>query len=567
MRRKIFLRFFAVISASTLFMFIFGIFAVKLNAENVMKERLVEETKIVALLLDGKEDFESFKVYEGNDKFRITIFDTDGNVVLESDTRAELENHADREEIIYALRDEPKTVKRYSETFGCEMTYYAMKVQAQSGETFVLRLAIRSSELSPYLSVTIPLFFVVLFLALIVSIIISHFISLNISSKIVDVGQSLKSINNGKYVPIQADKSEFELYSVLCEINELNASTHYHILETEKEQKKLSRVLESISQGIIALDSMKQIAFINGSTREIFGCDDSVVGKGIVNLVDDLTLLSILSNHIFESYSFECTYKERELSFVMRELTSDELSISSIIIITDITSERAIAKQKSEFFANASHELKTPITVMQGLSELVLADESMGEGAKKRVERIHKESIRLGTLISDMLKLSRLEGGGENELTVTKVNLHDTFSEVLDELKEKMAEKDISFSLNGQADVFADPKKMYELAENLLSNAVNYNKVGGRVDVLIEPNGGAPIIYVKDTGIGIEKKHIPMLCQRFFRVDKSHSKKTGGTGLGLAIVKHICALYGGALEIESELGIGSTFIVKFKKQA
>ena len=352
---------------------------------------------------------------------------------------------------------------------------------------------------------------------------------------------------------------------MLCEINELNASTLNHIRETEREKKKLGRVLESISQGIIALDSVKNIAFINRSTREIFGCDEDVVGKGIVNMVDDLTLLSILSNHVFESYSFECTYKERELSVVMRELNSDELSISSIIIITDITSERAVAKQKSEFFANASHELKTPITVMQGLSELVLSDEEINEPSKKRIERIHKESVRLSSLISDMLLLSRMESGNEIELATTKVSLRETFSEAFDELKVRMAQKEISYTLSGDGEVLADPKKIYELADNLISNAIRYNKIGGKIDVTIESTDTHTEVYVKDTGIGIEKKHIPMLCQRFFRVDKSHSKKTGGTGLGLAIVKHICLLYGATIEIESELDVGSTFIVKFKK--
>ena len=566
MRRKIFLRFFSLVFASTLLMFIFGFIAVKYNGERVMEERLIEETRIVALLLDNTDDFKEFKAYEGNDKFRITVFDTAGNVLAESDTRQELENHSDRKEIIYALNDSPTAVKRYSETFDCEMTYYAMKVLLESGETVILRLAIRSSETSSYLTMTLPLLIIVLAFALVISIIISHFISLGISSKVVDVGNSLKSLNKGQYVPIKADEGEPELYSVLCEINELNESTHAHIREVEMEQRKLARVLDNISQGIIALDKMQEIAFINDSTKKIFGCDDLVVGKGVVSLIDDLSILSKISNHIFENYEFEATYKEREFSFVIHELAGDELSISSIIIITDITNERAIAKQKSDFFANASHELKTPITVMQGLSELLLDSENLDTGSQKRIERIHKESMRLGSLISDMLKLSKLEGGEEIELNTKKVEMREIFSEVLDELKVKMAKKSITSTVSGNATIEADPKKMYELAQNLISNAVSYNKDGGSIKIELEETETESIIKVTDTGIGIDKKHIPMLCQRFYRVDKSHSKKTGGTGLGLAIVKHICALYGATLEIESELDVGSSFIVKFKKQ-
>ena len=157
MKRKIFLRFFAVTLLSTLLMFAFGFIAVKLNVEKVMTERLIEETKIISVLLKDENDFEKFKVYENNNKFRITILDTDGNVLLESDTKTPLENHIDREEIQGALAGDSKPVKRYSETFACEMTYYAMKVELDGGEDVILRLAIRSSEISSYLSFTLPL--------------------------------------------------------------------------------------------------------------------------------------------------------------------------------------------------------------------------------------------------------------------------------------------------------------------------------------------------------------------------------------------------------------------------
>lgn len=564
MKRKIFLRFFSVTLLSTLIMFIFGFIAVNSNAEKVMVERLVEETKLVALMLDSQEDFEKFKVYEGNDKFRITVLDTEGNVLLESDTRADLENHMNREEIQHALNDAPKTVKRYSETFDCEMTYYAMKVDVADGGTIILRLAIRSSEISAFLSVILPMFVLVLVTALVLSIIISHFISLNVSEKVVDVGKSLKSINKGEYTPIMADKSEPELYSVLCEINELNESTHAHLLELEREQRKLTKVLESISQGIIAVNDKREVVFANKSATSIFQGERELVGKDLARLISDPGVYERIINHISEDYFFECEYGERILSVVIHEVVKDDLKISSIIIITDITGERAIAKQKSEFFANASHELKTPITVMQGLSELLLANEDVPSGAAKQIDRIHKESLRLGSLISDMLKLSKLEGGDEPELIYTSVNLKDTFEEVFEELREKMLSKGVSYSLEGEAEILADPKKIYELAQNLCSNAVSYNKENGSILVKIIKDKNEVKLSVSDTGIGIEKKHIPLLCQRFYRVDKSHSKKTGGTGLGLAIVKHICALYGATLNIESELEKGTTVTVIFK---
>ena len=474
MKRKIFFRFFSVTVASTLLMFIFGFFAVRENAEAVMTERLIEETKIVALVIDNEGDFSEFKAYEGNDKFRVTILDVNGNVLLESDTHAELENHLNREEVQSALNDQPKTVKRYSQTFECEMTYYAMKATLDSGEVVILRLAIRSSEISSYLSVTLPLFIIVLVVALVLSLIISHFISLNISSKVINVGNSLKSVNQGKYVPITADQSEPELYSVLCEINELNESTISHLKEMEREQRKLGKVLESISQGIIAVNDKREIVFVNKSAYSIFSCTAKVAGKELISLIDDTELYTALSSHIFENHSFECKYKERYLSIVIHEVAKDALKISSIIIITDITKERAVAKEKSDFFANASHELKTPVTVMQGLAELMLSDEGMTEASKKRIERIHKESVRMASLISDMLMLSRLESGEVSYVASTKVNLRACFEEALEVLKVRISEKRLSYTVLGDGQINADPQKIYEIAENLCSNAVNY---------------------------------------------------------------------------------------------
>lgn len=566
MKRKIFLRFFSVILASVLIMFVFGFIAMSVNAEKVMVERLVEETKLVALMLEEKEQFEKFKIYEGNDKFRITIFDVNGTVLLESDTHAILENHTDRAEFRYALSDNPTTVKRYSQTFGCEMTYYAMKVTLNDGEVVVLRLAIRSSEISAFVYVTIPLFIIVLIVALVLSIILSHFISLNVSEKITNVGKSLKSVNRGEYIPIITDQSEPELYSVLCEINELNESTHNHIIEMERQGRKLNKVLENISQGIVAVNDKREIVFANKSATSIFGFDGNTVGKDLFILTGQGEIYEEISKHLFEDYAFEHKLGSYYLSIVIHEVAKDDLKISSIIIITDITKEKAMEKQKSDFFANASHELKTPITVMQGLSELLLSEDNIPESISSRIDRIHKESLRLGSLISDMLKLSKLESGEIDTTPVTtSVSLKSTFEEVLEELRVKMQEKNLAFSLDGDATVLADPKKIYELAQNLCSNAVSYNKEYGSVFVKIEEAEDKITLTVADTGIGIEEKHIPLLCQRFYRVDKSHSKKTGGTGLGLAIVKHICALYGASLNIKSEINKGTAVTVEFKK--
>lgn len=565
MRRKTFFRILAVCFLSVLVMFAFGVLAVCVNAKNLLKERLAEETELACAMVQTTEDFNDFSRFEKDDAFRVTIFDLDGNVLYESDTKSPLENHFDREEIKNALRGTPKAVERYSQTFGCKMTYYALQTELADGTNILLRLAVKSSRINGYLGVALPILVVVLAVSFLAAVVIANLISDHIAKQFAAVNDSLRSLNAGKYIPIQTDSGEPELYAILNEMNELNINTHTHMRQVQEEHHKLNTVLENVSQGIVAIDKDKKIIFANKSLSTIFASAENVTGKDFIYLIDDLPLCEKIARHLGENYLSEYTYNGKELSVVIRKVEDENQDdVYSIVIITDITSEKAMAKQKSDFFANASHELKTPVAVMQGLSELLLAKDGLDEGSKKQVARIHKESVRLASLISDMLKLSRLEGGESMEEGLSNVSLREVAEEALSELSAKLAERNIKSTLTGDGNVVADGKKMFELVENLCSNAVNYNKDGGKISVKIQNEGGRVALNVSDTGIGIEKEHLPRLCERFYRVDKSRSKKTGGTGLGLAIVKHICALYNAELSIESEIGIGTSVTIVFE---
>ena len=565
MKKKTLLQILSLTFISVLVMFIFGIVAVNVNAKAMMKERLAEETELACSLVQTEEDFSVFARYSNNDAFRVTIIDLSGNVLFESDTKSPLENHIDREEVKNALNGKPQTVERYSETFGCNMTYYALKTELSDGTEIILRLAIKSSQINGYLRVALPILIVVLVVCLIASIVISNVLSNKISRKITEVGDSLRSLNAGNYIPIKTDSGEPELYSVLNEINELNANTHTHIQRVQEEHNKLNTVLENVSQGIVAIDEQKKIIFVNKSISTIFDSTENVTGKDFIYLIDDLPLCEKIARHLGENYVSEYTYKNKELSVVIRKVDSQSDNVYSIVIITDITKEKAMQKQKSDFFANASHELKTPVAVMQGLSELLLAKETLDESSKKQVDRIHKESLRLASLISDMLKLSKLENGEDIDMIHSLVDVKAVADEVALELASELKKKNITLEVKGSGTVLADNKKIFEVVENLCSNAIHYNVENGKITVEISEDKKETKIIVADTGIGIEKENIPRLCERFYRVDKSRSKKTGGTGLGLAIVKHICALYNAELSIESEIGIGTTISIVFRK--
>lgn len=566
MKKKIFLQIFLLSAVCVAVVFVYGIFAVSANSKHIIGKRLIEETNLVCSLVHTKGNFNDFTVAQTSDGFRITVIDLEGNVLYESDTKAPLESHIDREEIRNALAGKPAAVERFSDTLGVQMTYYAVKTQLDDGTKIIFRMAVKSSEINNYMGITIPILIVVLVLSLIFSLVFSGIISEKITAKITEVGQSLKSLNDGNYVPIRTRSDEPELYSVLNEINELNENAH-NIRQTEiDEQAKLNTVLENISQGIVAVDINNKIIFANKAALKIFGRSDEALGQDVIFLIDDLALSGEISSHLGSDYNFEYLYKNIEFSVAIKTVDgiSDKAKVCSIVIFTDVTKDKEIARQKSDFFANASHELKTPVAVMQGLSELLLAKD-LDDNSKKQVERIHTESVRLASLISDMLELSRLEGGEPSEEFASKVDLKATAEEVLNELSAKIAEKGITATVSGGGEIYGDAKKIYEVIENLCSNAVNYNNENGKIDITIAEKTNSVVLKVADTGIGIKKENIPRLCERFYRVDKSRSKKTGGTGLGLAIVKHICALHGATLSVDSDLGLGTTVTVIFNK--
>ena len=567
MKKKIFYRVFSVSIVVALLMFVVGIVAVNMNTNNIVRERLCEETELAAALMNERGDFAVFNRYSDNLELRITIFDLHGNPLYESDTKEDLDNHADREEIQKALSDKPDTVERYSETFRCNMTYYATRATLSDGTEVILRLAVRSSEITPYITALLPLLLLVLSASFVMSFALATILSRGISTKVTEIGESLRSLNGGQYTPIKTDMSEPELFGVLNQINELNANIHSHIRIADGERVKLNAVLDNVSQSIIALDGEGRIVFANKRALLMFRGTQADIGRDLAYLVGTPPLYERIAAHIGEEFAFDCVYEAMHLSVVITKVTSEVIcdDVSAIIIVTDITKEKLIEKQKSDFFANASHELKTPITVMQGFSEVLMSKEGMDEVSKKQLARIYKESRRLGSLISDMLMLSRIESGDATRHTPSTVSLDHAAAEIIGEFSEEIKRKNIKTRIVGTASITADQSMVFELIENLVSNAIKYNKEGGSLTVVLNEAEAGVILKIEDSGIGIEKEHLPRLCERFYRVDKSHSKRIGGTGLGLAIVKHICAVIGAELSIESEFGIGTTCTVAFAK--
>ncbi len=565
MKKKTFLKILGIAVLSLLVMFVAGVVIMHLGNKKMIRERLSTETRLVASLIEDEGDYAQFEQYYENDELRITVLSLDGEVLFESDVKNALPVHLNRKELRYALEGRPQAVERYSETLGCKMTYYAVKTELKNGNEVLVRLALKGSEITSYALTALPFFLLSLGISVLLASVLSNKLSKEVSQKIEGVGDSLKSLNEGEYIPLETDEKEGEFSSVFHEINELNGSIHSYIQREEGERRKLTVVLDNVAQGIVALNAKKEIVFINDSALVQFGGSADNKG-GLAYLIDDSALCEkIESNLGEEGFSFAHEYRGKYLTVIGKRISGEENEegLAYILLFTDTTAEREVIRQKSEFFANASHELKTPITVMRGLTEILLTKEDLDEQEQKQIARIHKESLRMAELISDMLKLSKLERNEQEDRA--EVEIRELAEEVVAELAGGIEAKNITVSLTGRGKVFADPKNVFEVVQNLCSNAVNYNKQDGSIAIDIKEDEKGTTLTVADSGIGVDKEHIPRLCERFYRVDKSRSKKTGGTGLGLAIVKHVCARYKAEMEITSEIGKGTQVRITFPR--
>ncbi len=410
----------------------------------------------------------------------------------------------------------------------------------------------------------------VLVTAAVVALIAARIYAKETKKRAEDIKNSLKSITQGHYRPVKSDSRNPEMYAIYNEINEIADGFLCAMRASDAERKKLNFVLNNVSQCILAVDENKVVKIMNAPAKKLFSRDDSFVGRDLYFAVSDAKLLSKLATALKDGpYSFEYRMEDKYLLVdICRTEGGIHDEITDIIIISDVSAEKLAAKQRSDFFSNAGHELKTPLTSIQGLTELLLVKTDPESLAFKYAQRIHNEAERLGALVLDMLKLSNIENLQSLkavEESATEVELSDIAAEVIAALEVEAEKKNLTVTLEGKGVVVADPRKIYEIINNLYSNAVNYNVLNGSIKVVIGKTDCGTVLTVADTGIGIDKKHIPRLCERFYRVDKSRSKKTGGTGLGLAIVKHVCALYGAELNISSEEGVGTTVTVTFKK--
>lgn len=562
MKKKIILRCWLV-SLLTALLVLVSVFAITygVSARNV-RNNLSYETDVYIKLLD--EDFDgTITALENVVRWnvRLTVFDIEGNPLFESDASlGSLDNHLDRPEIQGALNGKPTYTQRYSKTFGCNMMYYA---KLTTDGQHIVRLAMPTSSVSSVIVSSIAPVLVTLVLALFVSYLLANRTGKQVASRMQSICDSLHSLNSGNYKPIKASMNDGESFAVLSEINDLFVRLDSQYKQSDFERTQSQFILNSISQGVVAFNSESKVEFINNSAVNMLGRGQ--VGMPYVILLDSPDLCEFYQKAMNGGGTAEFQCNGKQIAFSLT-LTDGALSdrMPYLLILSDVTAEKQWIKQKNSFFSNASHELKTPLTTIQGLAESLIAQD-VDQQTAKYLQRIYTESVRMNSLVMDMLYIDRLESEAKSD-NCENVHISEILSDVMSEYEKRIKDKNITVTVNGDIAVKADYRDMSELVGNIFGNAVNYNVKDGsiKVDMHTDKEGRA-VLTVTDSGIGITSQHLPRICERFYRVDKGRSNKTGGTGLGLSIVKHICIRYNAVLDIKSQETKGTTVTVTFPK--
>lgn len=383
----------------------------------------------------------------------------------------------------------------------------------------------------------------------------------------------LENFNKGNYKPVDYEAKYVEINKIVDNINAAASKISNTLSDLRYEQNKTKFIIENVAQGIIALSGQNRVLVSNDVIAEIFETRANIVGIPIDYLIKDEKVLGEIKravgageNVTAGEISVADKYYRVDCRIVGDEMFEEFKDIKYFLLITDVTSEANLAKMRSEFFFNASHELKSPLTAIMGFSELMMTPELSEENRAQCAKDIHESSKRMATLIEKMITLGKLDSAQYAEKKTEDVDLRKISEEVIKRLKVIADSINVTMSCEGEATVKGDPNQMYTLISNLVSNAIKYNKENGTVLVTLSQTDDTVKIFVKDSGVGIPKKDIPRICERFYRVDSSHSKTSlDSNGLGLAIVKQIVDDYGAELKIDSTTGVGSTFTIIFKR--
>ncbi|EAE4077362.1 cell wall metabolism sensor histidine kinase WalK [Listeria monocytogenes] len=510
---------------------------------------------------------------------RITVIDSKGDVVADTKKDPEkLDNHMNRPEVTDILKkgESVGISIRESDSLGYSMLYVAVPVKHQGKTDGVLRISISLESVDAAVAKLWGNLALIFGIALVIIAAISVFIARKITRPVREIIEVSTDLANHKYDSRIHGKISGELQDLSISVNTLAESLETQMFEIKQNEQRLNAIVQNLVSGVMLINVDKQVIMTNRTMYQILG-ETEITGKPFYEVIKSFAL-SQLIEATFETKTIQqkeiILYFPREmiLDASVSPILGENGEITGIILLLhDITQIRHLENVRSEFVTNVSHELKTPVTALKGFAETLLDGAMYDEVLlKKFLTIIKEESDRLHRLIMDILALSRIEQNPVAE-NVELVDVDEVIEQSARTIFEMATEKNIRVTIPEKTSAYVmietDRDKLQQIVINLLSNAINYTPVDGKVEVKLIEQEAEVIIEVTDNGIGIPAKDIDRVFERFYRVDKARSRHSGGTGLGLSIVKHLVENCGGRIEVESQEEVGSTFRVTLPKKA
>lgn len=548
MKRKLIITNSIIVFVSLLIMLVVSMITITNQNNKFYQKQVTNYLKIACTNFDGT-NFDDTKEYiKSLDKdIRLTIIESStGKVVIDSFEDEINENHLDRPEI----NNLGEVYKRYSTTEKKNMLYVAEKVN-----NYYVRIAIPIGSVNKIIYTYVTISLIALTGILAFSIFAIGFVNKKSLAPINNEVAKLATLANEDYQEVTID-------DLPVVINSITKVLDNKIHEIELQEQEIEAILNLLTQGVVVIDSNESLRFINDKAMKILGSSNNLIGKNYLYLFRDTKLqkliLEVFKNHSQVNYLLNID--SSKINCNVTYLTEAKLNGGIIITLEDITKQANLEEEKRDFFQNASHELKSPLTSIIGYQQMICDDivDSKDQIINYSSETL-KEAKRMNNIIIDMLNLSSIEQNYQKKQDVVKVD--KALIEILDSLEDRIKARNISVITNvAKCETVGDAKLIDELIRNLIDNAIKYNVDNGKIMITLNES----TLTIEDTGIGISKEYQSRVFERFYRVDKGHSKEIGGTGLGLAIVKHICEIYQYELKLESTIGKGTKITIKFE---
>ena len=552
MKKKLTLTNVLITIISLTILFLVSLFTVKQVNDNNVKENANTYLKFAMNIYDGSNESTLLSYFPSANKIRITVIDTNGNVIADNFNQdySSYDNHLEREEI----KNLGTVYYRYSDSTKQDMVYLAMK-----DDGHYLRISLPSKNVNSILTQ--------LAISGIITGIIIVGLSIVIFRRIIDISSKPLKNEIKELSSLVGDSSTYEgddIEVLSSKVQEVKKLVNDKISSIEEEKYKNQFIIDNIGQGFILLDNKLNIINCNSKALDIFKIEDK--NANYLYFIRSLSLQKELESCLKENKSSQIIEnidgKVYQITLTSVSYEDDKVKAISMFLY-DITKENQIQTMKQDFFANASHELKSPLTSIIGYQQMIdqgilTSDVEIKEATKKTLT----EAQRMNALIKDMLEISALESEVKKE--DSKTNIKPIISSSLVSLQKRIDDKQIKVTTSLDDLIVSIPSRDVEhLVNNLIENAVKYNKIEGSISINVDSKNKTLII--QDTGIGIEKENLDRVFERFFQVDRSHSKGNEGTGLGLSIVRHICLKYNVDIKLDSIINVGSTFTLTFNK--